>query len=194
MSDAEIPLWLNKLKSPKKRTSSVVSKSDDFDDASFLNPSTFEEKSSSSCKKQAQNGFICVLGDRVCPWEMKKTKSPSFPILTFPGRVHYLTLEKKVDKWCRRIPKGTIVGFDTEWKATFQKGVPQNRTALIQLCFERKFKLVRFSDLFRFKERFLGLFVDSNLSMRHNGTSKIIFGRFDDLESGHRCRKRCQET
>ena len=59
-----------------------------------------------------------------------------FPMLRFQGPVHYLTSEKEVEMWCSCMTEGMTVGFDTEWRPTYEKDVPPRKTALIQFCFE----------------------------------------------------------
>ena len=67
----------------------------------------------------------------------EKTR-PAFPLLTFDGPVYYLTEVPAVEEWCRYIPYGTPIGFDTEWKPCFRRYEVPNKTALIQLCFEHR--------------------------------------------------------
>ena len=69
----------------------------------------------------------------------------AFPSLTFDGPVHYLTERIAVEEWCRHIPHGTPIGFDTEWKPCFRRDEVPNKTALIQLCFEHRGEHVHIS-------------------------------------------------
>lgn len=57
------------------------------------------------------------------------------PYLNFDGAVHYLSDGNDIDSWCVQIPRGAVLGFDTESHTTFDGR--QHGVALVQFCFER---------------------------------------------------------
>lgn len=80
--------------------------------------------------------------EKLIPEDVQKTRPVSLPLLNFEGPVQYLTHRAQVEAWCGRIPGDAVLGFDTEWKPSWEAGVPPNKTALVQFCFPLNHGLV----------------------------------------------------
>ena len=55
-----------------------------------------------------------------------------YPIIVFDGTIHLIDTKKDVVKYCKIISKSDVIGFDTETKPAFQKGVSYS-ISLLQL-------------------------------------------------------------
>jgi len=56
-----------------------------------------------------------------------------YPLIVFDGVIHLIETKKDVVKYCKIISKSDVVGFDTETKPAFQKGVSYD-ISLLQLA------------------------------------------------------------
>ncbi|GMH35976.1 hypothetical protein BSKO_03844 [Bryopsis sp. KO-2023] len=64
------------------------------------------------------------------------TAPPSGKVLKFRGNMMYTLLDVVGDAYCRGIPpECKTIGFDIEWRPQYEKGKPQRKTALVQLCY-----------------------------------------------------------
>ncbi|MAQ70325.1 MAG: 3'-5' exonuclease [Flavobacteriales bacterium] len=61
-----------------------------------------------------------------------KEEVSKYPIIMFDGEINLIETKKDVIKYCKIISKADVVGFDTETKPAFQKGVSYN-ISLLQL-------------------------------------------------------------
>ncbi len=78
-----------------------------------------------------------------------KEEVAQLPVETFEGRIIVVQTENEVDKAVSYLKKHTLIGFDTETKPTFKKGVI-NKVALLQLstadcCFLFRLNYVGFT-------------------------------------------------
>ena len=65
-----------------------------------------------------------------------------YPIIVFDGDIHLVETKKDVIKCCKIISKSDVIGFDTETKPAFQKGVSYN-ISLLQLSVQDSVFLFR---------------------------------------------------
>ena len=65
-----------------------------------------------------------------------------FPLIEFKGNVTIVENTNDISRYCQIISKHRIVGFDTETKPAFQKGVSHD-IALIQLVYLLKKNLLQ---------------------------------------------------
>ena len=56
----------------------------------------------------------------------------NYPLIVFDGVIHVVETKKDVIKYCKIIAQSDVVGFDTETKPAFKKGVSYN-ISLLQL-------------------------------------------------------------
>ena len=56
----------------------------------------------------------------------------NYPLIVFDGVIHLVETKKDVIKYCKVIAQSDVVGFDTETKPAFKKGVSYN-ISLLQL-------------------------------------------------------------
>ena len=63
---------------------------------------------------------------------MPKEDIVNYPLIPFNGKVHVVDHVESASKACKRISKVKIIGFDTETKPSFQKGVSYN-VSLLQI-------------------------------------------------------------
>ena len=66
----------------------------------------------------------------------------NYPLIDFNGEVHVIDKKKDVRQYCDIISKSSIVGFDTETKPAFQKGI-SHPISLIQLSVDNSVFLFR---------------------------------------------------
>ena len=63
---------------------------------------------------------------------MPKEDIVNYPLMPFNGRVHVVDHVESISKSCELISKAKIIGFDTETKPSFKKGVSYN-VSLLQI-------------------------------------------------------------
>ena len=69
-----------------------------------------------------------------------------YPLIEFNGKTHLIESKQDVLKYCQIISKADIVGFDTETKPAFEKGVSHS-VALIQLSVKNTIFLFRINKI-----------------------------------------------
>lgn len=65
-----------------------------------------------------------------------------YPLIVFAGMIHLIETKKDVIKYCKIISKSDVIGFDTETKPAFQKGVSYD-ISLLQLSVQDSVFLFR---------------------------------------------------
>ena len=75
----------------------------------------------------------------------------SFPLIKFNGDVYVVDTVKDVVKYCKVLSKADVLGFDTETKPSFTKGVV-HQTSLMQLSFANSVFLFRLNKIGLMKE------------------------------------------
>jgi len=146
-NDDHTPDWLKRLTIPSAcfQSKSSISSCQNIEPADFLLESPRADRSLEDLFDMAlptECEDSMPEDERCHPWpdDVPKVKA-SFPVLRFDGCLQYLTRKGEVEKWCSRIPRDAVLGFDTEWKAVRVKNAPPNKTALIQFCFRQKHTL-----------------------------------------------------
>lgn len=81
--------------------------------------------------------------------------------LSFPGTIHLITEDSQTDVIAERLLKATALGFDTETRPAFKKGVVY-QVALLQLATETEAFLFRLHQIRNF-EVFKTIFEDQNI-------------------------------
>ena len=76
------------------------------------------------------------------PERISKEEINELPIRTFPGTIRLVQTHEELEKAIPPLRRETILGFDTETKPTFRKGVIHN-PALLQLATGRTVYLIR---------------------------------------------------
>ena len=95
--------------------------------------------------------------------------APSLPMLTVPANILYSRSEGETDELCGalmdRVAAGTLslVGFDIEWRVTYEKDRAQRAVALVQLACESTVYLFHIAAMRRFPERLAMLIEDGRL-------------------------------
>ena len=79
-----------------------------------------------------------------------KEELAKLPVEVFPGRIIVVQSEKEAEKACAFLSKCEMIGFDTETRPAFKKGV-SNKIALMQLssedtCFLFRMNIIGFPD------------------------------------------------
>jgi ribonuclease D len=85
------------------------------------------------------------------PERISKEEINELPIRTFPGTIRLIQTHEELVKIIPALKRETILGFDTETKPTFRKGVIHN-PALLQLATGRTVYLLRLNLLEHCKE------------------------------------------
>jgi ribonuclease D len=85
------------------------------------------------------------------PERISKEEINELPIRTFPGTIRLVQTHEELEKAIPPLRRETILGFDTETKPTFRKGVVHN-PALLQLATGRTVYLIRLNLLERCDE------------------------------------------
>lgn len=81
---------------------------------------------------------------------IEKTELAKYPVEVFPGRIIVVQSESEAKKACSYLNKQKVIGFDTETRPAFKKGV-SNKIALMQLstentCFLFRMNVIGFPD------------------------------------------------
>tara|TARA_B100000575_G_scaffold142137_1_gene113402 strand:- start:588 stop:1169 length:582 start_codon:yes stop_codon:yes gene_type:complete len=93
---------------------------------------------------------------------LDKDEIKNYPLIDFDGRIHLLDDLKKISTFREKIISAKVVGFDTETKPAFKKGV-YNSISLVQISID--------NDIFLFRINKIGLF---NELIKLFENSKII--------------------
>ncbi|KAJ3709213.1 hypothetical protein LUZ61_012922 [Rhynchospora tenuis] len=81
----------------------------------------------------------------IAPTPRRVHLGPKFEVLKFGGRIAYCRTASKVEKATKELlnkiksrkSTGQVpLGFDVEWKPSFQKGVTRGKTAVMQICLD----------------------------------------------------------
>jgi ribonuclease D len=73
---------------------------------------------------------------------INKEDVSKYPLIVFDGVIHLIETKTDVVKYCKVISKSDVIGFDTETKPAFQKGVSYN-ISLLQLSVHNSVFLFR---------------------------------------------------
>ncbi|KAK9829092.1 hypothetical protein WJX72_003852 [[Myrmecia] bisecta] len=90
--------------------------------------------------KQAGKGAEAANSKRRQPASFQNAAAPSLPPLSYAeGKITYVYTPLEVDYHCCQLAASGVaaVGFDIEWRVTYETGKVPRNTALIQLCFAR---------------------------------------------------------
>lgn len=91
-----------------------------------------------------------------------KDEINDLPILNYEGEVVLIRTETELEHILPELAKATLLGFDTETRPTFTRGVTMQDPSLIQLATEQKVYLLQISIL-PFDERIAHILSDENI-------------------------------
>ena len=104
---------------------------------------------------------------------ISKEAIKALPLLTFQGNIHLVTSDAQVNMIAKKLKTSAVLGFDTEKKPTFQKGV-YHHTALLQLSTAE--------DAYLFRINKIGLPAAVIDLLEDEQIAKVGVGIRDDLE------------
>ena len=90
-----------------------------------------------------------------------KEEVQNYPVLKFTGNIHLIDDPEKISECCRIISKSKFIGFDTETKPSFKKGVMYN-ISLIQLSVDDDVFLFRINKV-GFHQELIDILANPNL-------------------------------
>lgn len=77
---------------------------------------------------------------------IKKEDIEKLPIEVFPGSIHIIDKQEQVPFACEKLQAESIIGFDTETKPSFKKGI-SHKVSLLQLSTDNECFLFRLNKL-----------------------------------------------
>ena len=92
---------------------------------------------------------------------VSKQEVKSFPLINFNGKIHLVDNLKNMNKYCSLISKSSIIGFDTETKPSFQKGISHD-VSLIQIAVNNDVYLFRINKI-GFDNQLASIFTDPKI-------------------------------
>jgi ribonuclease D len=109
---------------------------------------------------------------------LDKDEIKNYPLIDFDGRIHLVDDLKKNSTFKEKIKSAEVVGFDTETKPAFKKGV-YNSISLVQISIDNEIFLFRinkiglFNELIKLFENSKIIKVGIDLKNDINGLNKI---------------------
>jgi len=85
----------------------------------------------------------------------------NYPLIEFKGHIHLIDNYSELEQCCDIICKKTIIGFDTETKPSFKKGISYN-ISLIQLAVDDDVFIIRI-DKIGLDKRIIDILSNSNI-------------------------------
>jgi len=77
---------------------------------------------------------------------VNKEDIPKYPLIKFKGKIHLVDKKQNIEKFCKIISKQEIIGFDTETKPSFKRGVSYN-VSLLQFSFSNQAFIFRLNKI-----------------------------------------------
>jgi len=90
-----------------------------------------------------------------------KADVKNYPLIEFKGNIHLIDNYSELEKCCDIICEKTIIGFDTETKPSFKKGISYN-ISLIQLAVDDDVFIIRI-DKIGLDKRIIDILSNSNI-------------------------------
>ena len=116
-----------------------------------------------------------------------------FPAEVFNGKIVEISNENALEKAISKLEKETMMGFDTETRPSFKKGIAGNKTALMQLstqncCYLLRLNILGFPDcLMKFLSnenvKKIGLSLKDDFHILRKGQKSFTPKGFIDLQA-----------
>ena len=103
----------------------------------------------------------CLIKNKRFPERLAKEHMKTLPVCAFDGQIHLIVDKKDVNDAIKILRKYTVLGFDTETRPVFKKGV-QHNVSLLQLSTPKEAFLFRLNHL-GFPNKLVGLLEDSSI-------------------------------
>ena len=82
---------------------------------------------------------------------LDKEEIKNYPLINFDGRIHLVDDLKNISTFREKVISAKVVGFDTETKPAFKKGV-YNSISLVQISIDNEIFLFRINKIGLFNE------------------------------------------